>query len=185
MVKFDIITSGTSGEQLKLKTKLVLLHDIDGAIADSQVEYLHNHYGQDIAVIFYGYPDGDIKSTKNSERVRQTDHSSPDVMFHEKTVLESALKKLISNGSNEKRFIELLKKTIQNVNICVQQVVEDADFIIVNNAISVAPQFNIEFLVLSTALALLRVNLYIQEDGRGNRQIDRQIFNHIIESYIF
>ncbi|GBL81868.1 hypothetical protein AVEN_50472-1 [Araneus ventricosus] len=42
-----------------------------GAIADSYVQYLNNKYGQDIAVIFYGYPDDDKKSTKNCERLRR------------------------------------------------------------------------------------------------------------------
>ncbi|GBM87418.1 hypothetical protein AVEN_209250-1 [Araneus ventricosus] len=35
------------------------------AIADRYVQYLNNKYGQDIAVIFDGFPDDDKKSTKN------------------------------------------------------------------------------------------------------------------------
>ncbi|GBO44881.1 hypothetical protein AVEN_146851-1 [Araneus ventricosus] len=55
-----------------------LLHEIVwrqqatfGAIADRYVQYLNNKYGQDIAVIFGGYPDDDKKTTKNCERLRR------------------------------------------------------------------------------------------------------------------
>ncbi|GBM29481.1 hypothetical protein AVEN_150816-1 [Araneus ventricosus] len=58
-----------------------------GAIADRYVQYLNNNYDQDIAVIFDGYADDDKKSTKNCERLRRAAHFSPDVMFHEETVL--------------------------------------------------------------------------------------------------
>ncbi|GBM59171.1 hypothetical protein AVEN_74341-1, partial [Araneus ventricosus] len=111
-----------------------------GAIADRYVQYLNNKYGQDIAVIFDGFPDDDKKSTKNCERLRRAAHFSPDVMFHEETVLQYTKEKLLVNECNKKRFIELLKKALQKANICVQQAVEDADLTIVNTAISVAPR---------------------------------------------
>ncbi|GBN44866.1 hypothetical protein AVEN_61967-1 [Araneus ventricosus] len=113
-----------------------------GAIADRYVQYLKNKYGQDIAVIFDGYPDDDKKSTKNCERLRRAAHSSPDVLFHEGTVLQSTQENLLANECNKKRFIELLEKAFQKANICVQQAVEDADLTIVNTAISVAPQYD-------------------------------------------
>ncbi|GBN95014.1 hypothetical protein AVEN_275475-1 [Araneus ventricosus] len=132
-----------------------------GAIADRYVQYLNNKYGQDIAVIFYGFPDDDKKSIKNCERLRRAAHFSPDVMFHEETVLQYTKEKLLANECNKKRFIELLKKALQKANICVQQAVEDADLTIVNTAISVALQYDyvrvvgeeIDLLVLLTALA--------------------------------
>ncbi|GBO42542.1 hypothetical protein AVEN_196050-1 [Araneus ventricosus] len=49
-----------------------------GAIADRYVQYLNNKYGQDIAVIFDGFPDDDKKSTKNCERLRRAAHFFPD-----------------------------------------------------------------------------------------------------------
>ncbi|GBN59866.1 hypothetical protein AVEN_204846-1, partial [Araneus ventricosus] len=132
-----------------------------GAIADRYVQYLNNKYGQDIAVIFDGFPDDDKKSTKNCERLRRAAHFPADVMFHEETVLQYTKEKLLANECNKKRFIELLKKALQKANICVQQAVEDADLTIVNTAISVAPQYDyvrvvgedIDLLVLLTALA--------------------------------
>ncbi|GBN49705.1 hypothetical protein AVEN_221547-1, partial [Araneus ventricosus] len=134
---------------------------IFGTIADRYVQYLNNKYGQDIAVIFDDFPDDGKKSTKNGERLRRTAHFSPDVMFHEETVLQYTKEKLLANECNKKRFIELLKKALQKANICVQQAVEDADLTIVNTAISVALQYdyvrvvgwNIDLLVLLTALA--------------------------------
>ncbi|GBL77786.1 hypothetical protein AVEN_234611-1 [Araneus ventricosus] len=146
-----------------------------GAIADRYVQYLNNKYGQDIAVIFDGFPDDDKKSTKNCERLRQAAHFSPDVMFHEETVLQYAKEKLLANECNKKRFIELLKKALQKVNICVQQAVEEAVLMIVNTAISVAPQYDyvrvvgedIELLVLLIALASTHSNVFFQKCGRG------------------
>ncbi|GBM39641.1 hypothetical protein AVEN_247196-1, partial [Araneus ventricosus] len=91
-----------------------------GAIADRYVQYLNNKYGQDIAVIFDGFPDDDKKSTKNCERLRRAAHFSPDVMFYEETVLEYTKEKFLANECNKKRFIELLKKALQKANICVQ-----------------------------------------------------------------
>ncbi|GBO33476.1 hypothetical protein AVEN_143977-1 [Araneus ventricosus] len=132
-----------------------------GAIADRYVQYLNNKYGQDIAVIFDGFPDDDKKSTKNCERLRRAAHFSPGVMFHEETVLQYTKEKLLANECNKKRFIELLKKALQKANICVQQAVQDADLMIVNTAISVVPQYDyvrvvgedIYLLVLLTSLA--------------------------------
>ncbi|GBM86126.1 hypothetical protein AVEN_43099-1 [Araneus ventricosus] len=68
-----------------------------GAIADRYVKYLNNKYGQDIAVIFDGFPDDDKKSTKNCERLRRVAHFSADVMFHEETVLQYTKENLLAN----------------------------------------------------------------------------------------
>ncbi|GBN32215.1 hypothetical protein AVEN_170814-1 [Araneus ventricosus] len=133
-----------------------------GAIAHRYVQYLKNNYGQDIAVIFYGYPDDDKNSTKNCERLRRAAHSSPDEMFHEETVLQYTKEKLHANECNKKRFIELLKKASQKANICMQQAVLDADLTIVNTAISDAPQYDyvrvigedIDLLFLLTAIGI-------------------------------
>ncbi|GBN93925.1 hypothetical protein AVEN_97861-1 [Araneus ventricosus] len=152
-----------------------------GAIADRYVQYLNNKYGQDIAVIFDGFPDDDKKSTKNCERLRRAAHFSADVMFHEETVLQYTKEKLLANECNKKRFIELLKKALQKANICVQQAVEDADLTIVNTAISVAPQYDyvrvvgedIDLLVLLTALAYT-LTLF----GRGKNKFISLFLKH-------
>ncbi|GBN52730.1 hypothetical protein AVEN_244457-1 [Araneus ventricosus] len=154
---------------------------IFGTIAYRYVQYLNNKYGQDIAVIFDDFPDDGKKSTKNGERLRRTAHFSPDVMFHEETVLQYTKEKLLANECNKKRFIELLKKALQKANICVQQAVEDADLTIVNTAISVALQYdyvrvvgwNIDLLVLLTALASTHSNVFFpkvwkRENARMN-----------------
>ncbi|GBM17076.1 hypothetical protein AVEN_107517-1 [Araneus ventricosus] len=146
-----------------------------GEIADRYLQYLNNKYGQDIAVIFDAFPDDDKKSTKNCERLRRAAHFSPDVMFHEETVLQYTKEKLLANECNKKRFMELLNKALQKANICVQQAVEDADLTIVNTAISVAPQYDygrvvgedIDLLVLLTALASTHSNGFFQKCGRG------------------
>ncbi|GBO01474.1 hypothetical protein AVEN_222617-1 [Araneus ventricosus] len=189
--KIDVIMSidsGIVGEDVKPEGSQYvvvdgghLLHkivwrqqDTFGAIADRYVQYLNNKYGQDIAVIFYGFPDDDKKSTKNCERLRRAAHFSSDVMFHEETVLQHTKEKLLANECNKKRFIQLLKKALQKANICVQQPVEDADLTIVNTAISVAPQYDyvrvvgedIDLLVLLTALASTHSNVFIQKCGR-------------------
>ncbi|GBN02381.1 hypothetical protein AVEN_258520-1, partial [Araneus ventricosus] len=82
--KIDVIMSrdsGILGEDVKPEgSQYVVVDDghllhkivwrqqtIFGAIADRYVQYLNNKYGQDIAVIFNGFPDDDKKSTKNCE----------------------------------------------------------------------------------------------------------------------
>ncbi|GBM96978.1 hypothetical protein AVEN_184918-1 [Araneus ventricosus] len=190
--KIDVIMSiysGIVGEDVKPEGSQYvvvdgghLLHKIVwrqqatfGAIAERYVQYLNNKYGQDIAAIFDGFSDDDKKSTKNCEQLRRTAHFSPDVMFHEETVLQYTKEKLLANECNKKRFIELLKKALQKANICVQQAVEDTDLTIVNTAISVAPQYDyvraisedIDLLVLLTALASTHSNVFFQKCGRG------------------
>ncbi|GBN74495.1 hypothetical protein AVEN_221197-1, partial [Araneus ventricosus] len=152
-----------------------------GAIADRYVQYLNNKYGQDIAVIFDGFRDDDKKSTENCERLRRAAHFSPDVMFHEETVLQYTKEKLLANECNKKRFIELLKKALHKANICVQQAVEDADLTIVNTAISVALQYDyvrvvgedIDLLVLLTALASTHTLF-----GQGKNKFISLFFKH-------
>ncbi|GBN08695.1 hypothetical protein AVEN_73491-1 [Araneus ventricosus] len=173
--KGKVVTLASINSSVKIGSQYVvvdgghLLHKIVwrkqatfGAIADRYVQYLNNKYGQDIAVIFYGYPDDDKNSTINCERLRRAAHSSPDVMFHEETVLQYTKEKLLANECNKKRFIELLKTASQKANICVQQAVEDANLTIVNTAISVAPQYDyvrvigedIDLLLLLTAIGI-------------------------------
>ncbi|GBM89036.1 hypothetical protein AVEN_69173-1 [Araneus ventricosus] len=91
--KIDVIMSidlGIVGEDVKpegsqyvvvdgghLRHKIVWRQQVTfGAIADRYVQYLNNKYGQDIAVIFDGFPDDDKKSTKNCERLRRAAHFS-------------------------------------------------------------------------------------------------------------
>ncbi|GBN69071.1 hypothetical protein AVEN_70799-1 [Araneus ventricosus] len=203
--KIDVIMSidsGIVGEDVKPEGSQYvvvdgghLLHKIVwrqqatfGAIADRYVQYLNNKYGQDIAVIFDGFPDDDKKSTKNCERLRRAANFSPDVMFHEETVLQYTKEKLLANECNKKRFIELLKKALQKANICVQQAVEDADITIVNTAISVAPQYDymrvvgedIDLLVLLIALASTHSNVFSKSVEEGKRQIVITQPHHLI-----
>ncbi|GBN54026.1 hypothetical protein AVEN_108659-1 [Araneus ventricosus] len=83
-------------------------------------------------------------------------------------MLQHTKEKLLANECNKKRFIEMLKKALRKANICVQQAVEDADLMIVNTVISVAPQYDyvrvvgedIDLLVLLTALASTHSNVF-------------------------
>ncbi|GBM10237.1 hypothetical protein AVEN_164249-1 [Araneus ventricosus] len=170
--------------------KIDVIMSIDSGIvgADRYVQYLNNKYGQDIAVTFDRFPDDDKKSTKNCERLRRAAHFSPDVIFHEETVLQYTKEKLLANECNKKRFIELLKKALQKAIICVQQAVEDADLTIVNTAISVAPQYDylrvvgedIDLLVLLTALASAHSNVVSKSVEEEKRQIVITQPHHLI-----
>ncbi|GBL97632.1 hypothetical protein AVEN_193485-1, partial [Araneus ventricosus] len=115
-----------------------------GAIADRYVQYLKNKYGQDIAVIFDGFPDHDKKSTKNCERLRRAAHFSPDVMFHEETVLQYTKEKLLANeslfGEGKNKFINLFLKheellnraaTFLNPQATTEQVTEAGENVLV------------------------------------------------------
>ena len=106
-----------------------------------------------LAIILDGFPsDAAQKSTKNSERICRANHSSPDIIFDETTTLKIAQDKVLANDNNKKRFIELLKKSLQISNIQVQQAVEDADLLIVNTAISMASQYDLGFSLEKTLI---------------------------------
>ncbi|GBO08218.1 hypothetical protein AVEN_252863-1 [Araneus ventricosus] len=110
-----------------------------GDIAKSYLTYLQTHYGSNVAVVFDGYPsDVNGKSTKSAERIRRANlHSSHEIIFNEATCPEISQEQFLENEKNKVRFIAFLKKFLQKSNVKVKQVVEDADVLIVETAVSV------------------------------------------------
>ncbi|GBN13654.1 hypothetical protein AVEN_66182-1 [Araneus ventricosus] len=150
-----------------------------GDIAKSYLTYLQTHYGSKVAVVFDGYPcDVNGKSTKSAERIRRANlHSSHEIIFNEATCPEISQEQFLANERNKVRFIDLLKKFLQKANVTVKQAVEDADVLIVETAVSAKSQYdnifvvgeNIDFLVLLTALAPMKENLYFRKCGKGRK----------------
>ncbi|CAH1099607.1 unnamed protein product [Psylliodes chrysocephalus] len=76
------------------------------------------------------------------------------------------------------RLIALLSTKLEAHNYNVKQAIEDADLLIVQTAIEIAPSFSSEFvigedvdlLVLFTAKARKIPNLYLRKQGRGKKE---------------
>ncbi|GBL66802.1 hypothetical protein AVEN_251691-1, partial [Araneus ventricosus] len=159
--KIDVIMSidsGIVGEDVKPEGSQYvvvdgghLLHKIVwrqqatfGATDERYVQYLNNKYGQDIAVIFDGFPDDDKKSTKNYERLRQAAHFSPDKALQKANICVQ-------------QAVEDADLTIVNTAISVAP---QYDYVRVVGE-------DIDLLVLLIALASTHSNVFFQKCGRG------------------
>ncbi|GBM26266.1 hypothetical protein AVEN_40557-1, partial [Araneus ventricosus] len=144
-----------------------------------------------VAVVLDGYPsDVNGKSNKSAERIRRANlHSSHEIIFNEAICPEISQEQFLANERNMARFIDLLKKFLQEANVTVKQAVEDADVVIVETAVSVKSQYdnifvvgeNIDFLVLLTVLDPMKENLYFRKCGKGRTpDVSRYKFNTMI-----
>lgn len=148
------------------------------SIGEGYVKYLRSHYGENVSVVFDGYPSDSNTSTKNAERLRRTTTlSSCEVVFNDLTVLQVPQDKFLANEKNKLKFIDFLKNILERANISVKLAVEDADVLIVQTAIAISIEGNfdnifivgedIDLLVLLTGLAPGRENLYFRKCGKG------------------
>ncbi|GBO09400.1 hypothetical protein AVEN_220465-1 [Araneus ventricosus] len=146
-------------------------------ISKSYLTYLQTHYGSNVAIVFDGYPsDVNGNSAKSAERIRPANlHSSHEIIFNEATCPETSQGQFLANERNMVRFIDLLKKFLQEANVTVKQAVEDADVLIVETAVSVKSQYDnifvvgegIDLSVLLTGLSPMKENLFFRKCGKG------------------
>lgn len=146
-------------------------------VAARYVQYLDARYGQNVAVVFDGYPsEAEHKGTKSSERDRRAmAHSAPEVIFEENTIPQIPQDKFLSNDKNKLRLIQLLKRKMEKHGIQVIQSEEDADRLIVTTALVKASDYDlviiagedIDLLVIFTGLVGPSRNVYFQKCGRG------------------
>jgi len=147
-------------------------------IVAKYIQYLGTRFGNNVAVVFDGYPtDTDQQGTKSSERARRAAvHSAPEVIFKESTTPNVSQEKFLSNDKNKLRFIQLLKTKMENNNIQVFQSEEDADRLIVTTALTMANDYDIviiagediDLLVIFTCLVHRATsNVLFQKCGRG------------------
>ncbi|KAJ8684487.1 hypothetical protein QAD02_020279 [Eretmocerus hayati] len=141
-------------------------------IISRYIAFVKKHYlGDDICIIFDGYPDNEYLSTKSFERFRRNQKSSgAQIEFDASTPIHMKKVDFLSNEMNKKRLINLLSKEFQNHGICTTQAEEDADVLIIQTSIEMAcvnsdryvvvVGEDIDLLVIMNELASAYENIY-------------------------
>lgn len=146
-------------------------------ICQKYVRYVQDYFGQNVTVVFDGYPD-DLAclGMKSCERLRRSKkHCSPNIIIEEAMIPITTQEKFLANESNKTRFIAMLKKELEQSGFRVEQAVEDANTLIVNTAIQMSSSFesvfivgeDIDLLVLLTRLASQHANIFFRKPGKG------------------
>lgn len=147
------------------------------AIIAGYVSYVFNHFGKNTAVVFDGYPENAaMRSTKSAERLRRSASlSCSDILFDESTPIKVPQAKLLSNESNKRRLITMMRTEFERLGIEIHQSEEDADADIVRTALSKSSDFDqvfiigedVDLLVLLNGLNSGETNVYFQKGSRG------------------
>ncbi|XP_043285283.1 uncharacterized protein [Venturia canescens] len=118
-------------------------------ILDRYVNYLVNNYSPNCIVVFDGYPEkADEMFTKSAERQRRTRaNCAPEVKFDLHMPSTLTQDKFLSNEKNKSHLIYMLSEKLRNVGFGVKQAQEDADYLIVETAISISDQYHSVFIV--------------------------------------
>lgn len=103
-------------------------------ICQLYVSYIEKHFGKKVTIVFDGYNESS-QSTKNAERHRRIKNTSSDILFDKNMVLTIAQSSFLSNLRNKSRFINILSIDLKNNGYTVLQAADDADTMIVNEAI--------------------------------------------------
>lgn len=145
-------------------------------IVAGYVSYVLNHFGKNTAVVFDGYPENAaLRSTKSAERLRRcASLSCSDILFDESTLIKVPQAKLLSNESNKRRLITIMRTEFERQGIEFHQSQEDADADIVRTALSKSPSFHqvfiigedVDLLVLLNGLSSGETNVYFQKGSR-------------------
>lgn len=148
-----------------------------GSICRNYVDYVKQHHGENVLLVFDGYPvDATEKSTKSAERLRRSrKERSADIIFDEAICATVSQQKILANESNKIRLISMLKRIFEQSNFLVKQATEDADTLIICTAIEMSSEYDsvivvgedIDLLVLLTALATSHPNIYFRKPGIG------------------
>lgn len=139
--------------------------------------YVRNHFGNNISIVFDGYPeDATKKNTKTAERLRRyAAHSSYELTFDESTLIQIAQEHVLGNENNKRRLITLLCDAFEKEGVEVVVAEEDADREIVMTALSkraVADRVvivgeDVDLLVLLNGLGAEETNVYLQKNTKG------------------
>lgn len=104
-------------------------NDTFNSIFNKYIEYLKNHFGSNIIVVFDGYTD-------NSRNIKAEVYSVPfEVIFNKTMKVPMSQEKFLSNRSNKNRFISTLRQKLENVNISSKQAQDDDDVLIIETAV--------------------------------------------------
>jgi len=138
--------------------------------------YITNNFGTNAVIVFDGY-DKSSTSTKNMERSRRVKITSADILFDEDMVLTVAQTSFLSNIRNKSRLIQMLSSYLISEGYIIKQANDDADTVIVNEAIKRAQNQSvvevgqdIDLLVLLIALTLVENQIIFLKPGNGGNE---------------
>lgn len=149
-------------------------------IIDSYVSYAIRHYSPNSWIIFDGYPECEISSTKSIERSRrQLKSTGREIAFDLNTIISVNQKVLLSNEKNKARLINLLCRSLNAAGFRTRIAPEDADRLIVVTAIENASLNSeetviivgedVDLLVIFSQLAQNFKNIYFRKNNNGSK----------------
>ncbi|GBM84067.1 hypothetical protein AVEN_157682-1 [Araneus ventricosus] len=146
------------------------------SIYDNYVTYVRTKYKSTALVIFDGYPENEtVGGTKCAERARRTrKQTSSEVMFAETMIPTVSQEKFLANPKNKDRLISILMNKFSSLNMTCKKADEDADCLIVNSALALAPT-HLSVVVLGEDIDLFVIligictfdNVYFVKPGKG------------------
>ena len=122
-------------------------------IANGYLNYVHHlgHYSQKIIVVFDGYS----KSPKDHDHVQHTKNSCCDLKIRPDMVHWTPRAKFLDNTRNKHQLIHLLSSTFRKHHITMEQCDNDADTLIVREALAAASDCYVEVSNICVCIFLL------------------------------
>ena len=147
-------------------------------ICHPYVQYVLKNFQKDATVIYDRYAkDVASKSTKPAERFRRaTKVTSPDILFDLSISATVPQDTFLGKENNKLRIIDMLKMIFRISGFNVEQHDEDADVIIVQNALEMSKDYESVFIVVEDTDLLIILsgvtkkmidNVYFIKPGRG------------------
>lgn len=123
-------------------------NDTSSTICNKIINYLQNHFGSNVIVVFDEYSD-DSKNIKAMEQLKRAAafSTSYEVRVDETMIAPITLEKFLSNRSNAFFFIKMLIEKLESVNIATKQARDDANVLIIETAIAKSAEQKITVLV--------------------------------------
>lgn len=147
-------------------------------IVNRYVSYAVNNYAKNSWIIFDGYPDNEILSTKSLERSRrQLKNIGREIAFDKNTTIIVNQKQFLSNEKNKSRLIQMISHSLNEAGFRTKIAPEDADKLIVDTAIEnvradskttvIIVGEDVDLLVIFSQLAKDIENIYFRKENKG------------------
>lgn len=143
--------------------------------------YIARHFGMDTTVVFDGYSEETVNSTKSYERHRRKEKNvAPDVDIRAGALVTMTQKKFMSNVANKYKFVALLAAYLKEKGIESQIATDDADLQIVKTAIAINAKVSkavavigndVDSLILLVGLAPEQTNIFLYKFPPARKNI--------------
>lgn len=141
-------------------------------ICEQYINYAKYFYGEDCVVVFDGYNSKSF-STKDALQQLRSKNSQEISVKLENTIV-TPQEDFLRNNNNKQKLIELLKISFEKTGIKIKQAESDADFLIVNTAVTL-PDCDKKIVVVSedTDIAVLLIhhskhkNMFLLRPGKA------------------